>query len=167
MTLGASHKENVSWASLKRWIDQRSEDYGVILSPDYQRDHVWTDDQASKYLEWVFRGGKTGLEIHFNCPDWDGYSTAKPRPLELVDGKQRIKAVLDFLDDKVKVYGLLYSQFEDKLKSTTGPGFVIHVNCLKTRKEVMLWYVEMNSGGTVHSPEEISRVKSLISEEKA
>ena len=39
-------------------------------------------------------------------------------------------------------------------------------NNLKTRKEVLQWYIEMNNGGTPHTKEEINRVKILLETEK-
>ena len=35
-------------------------------------------------------------------------------------------------------------------------------NNLKTKKEVLQWYIDMNTGGTLHTAEEIKRVKKLI-----
>lgn len=43
---------------------------------------------------------------------------------------------------------------------------IINVNNLKTREEVLQWYIDFNAGGTVHSKEEIDRVKKLLEEEK-
>jgi hypothetical protein len=37
----------------------------------------------------------------------------------------------------------------------------VHVNDLKSKKEVLTWYIEMNAGGTPHSKEEIDRVTAL------
>ena len=39
---------------------------------------------------------------------------------------------------------------------------IIHVNNLKTKKEVLQWYIDMNAGGTPHTTKEIERVKKLI-----
>ena len=39
---------------------------------------------------------------------------------------------------------------------------MIHVNNLKTKREVLQWYIDMNAGGTPHTTEEIERVKKLI-----
>ncbi len=36
------------------------------------------------------------------------------------------------------------------------------MNDLRTEKEVLQWYVDMNSGGTPHTSEEIERVKRMI-----
>lgn len=38
----------------------------------------------------------------------------------------------------------------------------VHINDLKTRQEVLGWYIEMNAGGTPHSKKEIARVQSLL-----
>lgn len=40
----------------------------------------------------------------------------------------------------------------------------LNVNDLKTEKEVLQWYVDVNSGGTPHTNEEIERVKKMIQE---
>ena len=39
-----------------------------------------------------------------------------------------------------------------------------NVNNLQTREELLTWYLEMNTGGTPHSDEEIERVKGLLAE---
>ena len=41
---------------------------------------------------------------------------------------------------------------------------ILNVNDLKTEKEVLQWYVDMNAGGTPHTNEEIERVKRMIKE---
>ena len=42
----------------------------------------------------------------------------------------------------------------------------INVNDLPTRKNVLQWYIEHNAGGTIHTEEEINRVKELLKKEK-
>jgi len=41
----------------------------------------------------------------------------------------------------------------------------INVNDLQTRAEVLQWYIDFNSGGVVHTAEEIARVKALLEKE--
>lgn len=41
---------------------------------------------------------------------------------------------------------------------------ILNVNDLKTEKEVLQWYVDMNAGGTIHASDEIERVKKMIQE---
>lgn len=40
----------------------------------------------------------------------------------------------------------------------------LNVNNLKTEKEVLQWYIDMNVGGTPHTSEEIGSVKKMIEE---
>jgi hypothetical protein len=56
------------------------------------------------------------------------------------------------------------SEFTGRLDFSAG--FKIHIARLQTRKEVLDWYVNFNSGGTVHPKKEIDRVKKMIEIEK-
>ena len=40
----------------------------------------------------------------------------------------------------------------------------VNINDLKSKKEVLQWYVDMNAGGTPHTNEEINRIKKMIEE---
>ena len=42
------------------WLDRLINEEGLQLNPDFQRGHVWTEDQQVKFLEFILRGGKTG-----------------------------------------------------------------------------------------------------------
>jgi len=137
-------------------------EHGLNVDPDYQRGHVWTEAQEIAYVEHILRGGCSGKDIYLNHPGW--MKTFKG-PFEVVDGKQRIKAAMRFMNNEIPVFGTFKKDFEDRLPWMTCE-FIIHVNILKTRKEVIQWYLEMNTGGTVHTPEEIERVRQLLEKEK-
>ena len=53
-----------------------------------------------------------------------------------------------------------YKNFEDKPRMRHTLRF--NVNDLKSEKEVLQWYVDMNAGGIPHTSEEIDRVKAMI-----
>ena len=80
-----------------------------------------------------------------------------------VDGLQRLTAALAFLHDEIPAFGHYYSEYEDKLPFDVD--FIFNVNDLKTKAEVLQWYIEMNAGGTPHDSKEIDRVKALLSAE--
>lgn len=42
---------------------------------------------------------------------------------------------------------------------------LLNINDLKTKKEVLQWYVEMNENGTPHTSQEIEKVKTMLKEE--
>ena len=78
-----------------------------------------------------------------------------------VDGLQRITAAQRFVHNEIKVFGSYFNEYEDRIRvfSTT---MILNVNDLKTEKEVLQWYVDMNAGGTPHTNDEIERVKRMI-----
>ena len=72
-------------------------------------------------------------------------------------------AVKKFVHNEVKVYGYYYKEFEGPQR--LGNWLKINVNNLKTRKEVLQWYLEFNSGGVVHTNEELDKVRRLLKQE--
>ncbi len=74
-------------------------------------------------------------------------------------------AILGFLGNEVPVFGgYVYSDFGDKLRVIL-PRLKLHVNNLKTRAEVLQWYLDLNTGGVVHTSAEIEKVQRLLTEE--
>ncbi len=139
------------------WVEEQ----GLDLNPDFQRAHVWTQEQQIAYVEYFLRGGTSGRDLYFNHPGWMGSFTGD---FVLVDGKQRIEAFRAFMDNEFQVFGSYYRDFTDSFRFVDGT-FIVHVNNLKTRKEVLTWYLEMNTGGTVHTDDEIEKVRVLLDSE--
>lgn len=165
-TKRASYSTHVSWGYIEETLDHYSKrDLAHLdLDPDFQRGHVWTIEQKTAYLEFGLMGGTSGKDIYFNCPGWMGDFRG---PFVLVDGKQRIDAVREFLKNRVPIFGHFFSEFEDKMPPFSGEGcFTFHVNNLETRAEVLQWYLALNTGGTIHTKEEIEKVKLLLEAEK-
>ena len=163
LTKSSEYRINQSWSSLESFLAAQAEDIGLNLDPDYQRDHVWTREQEIRFVEWILRGGVSGRDIYFNSAGWMGVSNIAS-PLELVDGKQRLKAVLGFLRNEIPAFGTLRKDYEGRLPREAE--FIVHINDLKTKKEVMQWYVDMNAGGTIHTEAEIAKVREMIAAEK-
>ena len=146
---------NQSWKYMPEWISDQDE---LELDPDFQRAHVWTQDQQIKYVEFRLRGGSSGRDLYFNHPGWMGNFTGR---FVLVDGKQRLQAALKFMNNEIPAFGTLYKDYIDKIRLST-VDFIVHVNDLKTDKEVLQWYIDLNAGGTPHTESEISKVKDMI-----
>lgn len=132
-----------------------------MFCPVFQLGHVWNEIQQISYVEFVLRGGKSSRIVYFNCPSWNcevkdgGYND-----FVCVDGLQRITAVLRFMNNEIPAFGIFCKDYEDKLPVDVN--LVLNVNDLKTQREVLQWYIDLNSGGTPHSSEEIQRVKQLM-----
>ena len=108
-----SYQVNMSWEYLIEWLDQRVKEEGLQLNPDFQRGHVWTEEQQIKFLEFILQGGKTGRTLYFNDPYWH---SVRPKTgyadFVCVDGLQRITAIQRFMNDEIRVFGLLHSEYE-------------------------------------------------------
>lgn len=145
------------------YIENEIEKYHLEMNPDFQRGHIWTEDQQSKYIEFMLRGGKTGRDFYFN---WNQVTNE----YVCVDGLQRTTALQKFVHNELKVFGQYFDEFEfPKRKieyATSKYGCYVYQNNLKTKKEVLQWYVDMNAGSTPHTNGEIERVKKMIKEIK-
>ena len=89
--------------------------------------------------------------------------------MTLVDGKQRLEAVRKFVRNELPVFGgTLLNDFDNpkKLLRSNGAQFEFGVNVLKTRKEILTWYLQINTGGVVHTKAELDKVRGMLGEEK-
>ena len=148
---------NQWWIGLPRFLAESESETPIDMDPIYQRGHVWTSEQRTRYVEHILRGGQSGRDIYCNCVNWPGTG----EPYEIVDGKQRVTTALMFIDNKVSVFGgKFHRDFTGKLSAN----FIWHINDLPNQKAVMQWYLEMNAGMTAHTDEELDRVRKLLEE---
>ncbi|MEK4509477.1 hypothetical protein [Paenibacillus sp. FSL K6-2524] len=76
---------------------------------------------------------------------------------------QRYTAIKKFVNNEIEVFGYYFKEIEGSPRMAHD--IRVNINNLQTRKEVLQWYIEFNSGGTVHTKEEIDRVKELLAAE--
>lgn len=146
---------------LVNWVEREEAELGLQLNPDFQRGHVWTEEQQIRYLEYFFRGGKAGRVVYFNKPDWHiSVGEGSYNDYVCVDGLQRITACKRFVHNEIPVFGSYFKEYEDRPRMTYT--IKVNVNDLKTKNDVLQWYIDMNIGGTPHTEEEIARVKALM-----
>jgi hypothetical protein len=152
-----------SLPSFVKFIEENELEHGLQMNPDFQRGHVWTEKQQIAYIEFLLKGGKTARVIYLNNNQWNRFDSGEEYYV-CVDGLQRATAIQRFVRCEIKAFGFYYNEFEGSPRIMQG--VKININNLKTKKEVLQWYIEFNSGGTVHTKEEIDRVKSLLEQEK-
>lgn len=146
--------------TLEKW----QQEYGLDLSPDFQRGHVWTDEQRSAFIEYVLSGGPSGRDLYFSAQGWQ--TLTQKTAIQIVDGKQRLEAVLRFVTDRLRVRGKLRSEWTGVIRLEVGGSFRFHIaEC--SRPDALRWYLALNSAGTPHTPEEIERVRALLAAELA
>lgn len=161
-----SYEVNVSIDYFEKFFSSLEKEDGLQLNPDFQRGHVWGQSQQEKYVEYLFMGGKSGMVVYLNSPSWQRAKTTKYDDFVCVDGLQRITAIKIFLNNKIKAFGQFRDEFGDKIRrSVAVDNFKVNVNSLQTKEDVLNWYIQLNSGGTDHTKEEINRVKLLLDKE--
>ena len=140
--------------------------FTILFHPDFQRGHVWNREQQISFMEFLLKDPQDSKakSIIFNCRNWtQEYKEEDANIIYLVDGLQRLTAIRRFLNSEIPVHGHLLEEFENKtfLKRIY---LDIYVNSL-SKKEMLKWYIDLNSGGVLHTEEEINRVKKLMENE--
>ncbi len=144
------------------FINEQIENSDLQLNPEFQRGHVWTQNQQEKYIEFILRGGKSGRDFYFNLnPASNEYVC--------VDGLQRIMSFVKFVNGNIKVFGQYFHEFIINKRIAGGqplPEYKVnvHINQLEDQKEILGWYIDLNSGGTPHTNDDIERVRNMIRE---
>ena len=151
----ANYHVNVPWNHIDSFLGNA---VAVNMDPEYQRGYVWSLYQKERYVEYCLRGGKSGRDIYWNCPNWSANVGTTPwhDTLELVDGKQRLSAVQAFLSNQLRVFGKTLDEYGGprQLRSMYHD-FVFHVHNLPTQQEVIEWYLGMNTGGSIHTEDDL------------
>jgi hypothetical protein len=167
----ARYRTNVGWSYIEDTLKSYNERHeidgwlGLNLDPDFQRGHVWDEAKQIAYVEYKLRGGEYSDVILFNHPNWQGSYKGE---MVLVDGKQRLEAIRKFMRNELPIFGGNYlKDFDNPRQLLRSVDLVFCVNNIKTREGVLQWYLELNSGGVVHTKEEIQKVQNLLEEEKA
>lgn len=158
--------ESMSFRSLVR----RLGDEDPLTIPDYQRGHVWTEEQQARFIGFLAEGGEAPpifvqrWPLEANLPD------------ELIDGLQRVTAVVRFMRNEVpmeladgtRMFLRDFSESDQHfLTGYGGPRMEIRYVQLPTRAEVLHFYLRLNRGGTPHSDDEIKRVRAMLAQERA
>lgn len=134
---------------------------GQIIIPHYQRAAVWTPQQQAAFVGYVLEGGRTTTVFVREVDTDSGIQD------ELVDGQQRLRALCAFEDGLIPAVFPRSGLCAWKSKMTwSGWRTKSFPTCrfTGTDQEAMSLYLSLNSGGTVHTPEELDRVRRLIAD---
>ena len=122
---------------------------GWLVLPPFQRPPVWTRQQQVRFIESCWLGLPIGSFIYnrterFNSP-FDSW---------LLDGQQRVTAVLAYTSDEFPVFGYLFSELEDAdyrrwSMSVVFPNLVTNIDDEEALRDV---YDRLAYGGTPHEP---------------
>jgi len=149
------------------WLNEAIEQYSIDLDPPYQRGYIWTEEQESKFVGACLENYNTIPPFWFN---WKNKEFERDS-CEVVDGKQRIKASLRWINNEIiaqcpcgiKVW---YKNLDTIDLRNISTGVMFNWNFVDLgRIAVMQFYIRLNCGGTIHTEEELSKVRKLIENE--
>lgn len=138
---------------------------GLILNPDFQRGHVWSTEQQISFIENFLRGSAR-LVIKLNDLSENKEGDLPSYSWICIDGLQRLTALRDFMGGKFKIFDEKYGPeiITEGPAELKNKNWEIELYHFKHRKDILEYYLSFNSGGTVHSPEELNRVRQLLKE---
>ena len=112
-TRAGSYAVDIPLDRVPKWVANEQEDPGLVLTPEFQRGHVWTKKQQVAYLEFLLRGGRTGRDLYFNYPSQHvQVPDGAYNDYVCVDGLQRLTAIQRFFGNELKAQWLGHSQLE-------------------------------------------------------
>lgn len=138
------------------------------LTPDYQRGHVWKQEQRVYFIESLIRR-TAEAKVLFNCPGWTSASEEggdiPEHTFQCIDGLQRLTTLRMFMANEIKVFGG-YTAAQLKGTPFCPRNFRLQISIYQFnwRADLLQFYLDLNQGGTVHSVSELSRVQELLVE---
>lgn len=160
-TQDGHYATDVPLDSLADFVERWTRTHNWEMVPDFQRGHVWDESRQIAFVEHLLRGGQGSNVIRLNCPGWQRNLKGT---LQTVDGLQRVTACLRFVNDEIPAFGNLCSEHEDQ-EVLWKYQLRFQVNDLDSRADILRWYLEINSGGIVHTDDELQRVRDLLDAE--
>jgi hypothetical protein len=132
---------------------------GLDLNPDYQREHVWSEEQKVDLIDSIFKNieiGKFTIIRRKFSEELDNY-------YEVLDGKQRIQAILDFYECRFKYKGLTYNDLNwiDRNHFTNYSVSWAETEPL-TDKQKYRYFLKLNKCGVPMSKDQIEKVEKML-----
>jgi hypothetical protein len=127
---------------------------GKFPLPAWQRDSVWTMAQKVSFIQSVYLGYDLGSVVVNDYVTLKGDKLAKFSDC-LIDGQQRLEAILEYTNSELPVYGLLWKE----LTRSEQNRFLMReigkrmINCFDEDKLKQV-YNHLNFSGTKHKESE-------------
>lgn len=132
-------------------------DWGWVTDQtDYQRDYVWTEEDREQFYDSLFSGVDIG---RFVIIDYE-----YPRESELLDGKQRVNALRDLFESRVKYKGKYWHELSvrDRYIIENRNISLAQVRGEKLKKsDIYQYFLMLNKGGVPQSEDHLKSVKTL------
>lgn len=135
--------------------------FGVDMNPEYQRELAWEESDKVRLIDSIFNQVDIGKFVFRKLPfksDGPGY--------EVVDGKQRLNALLEFMADRFAYRGKKWSELSrfDRGYFESYSISYAELHESYTRAQVLELFVRLNTGGKPMDPHHLQRVALMAKE---
>lgn len=136
--------------------------FGVDTQPEYQRNLVWSVADKEALIDSIFNHCDIGkfLFVHKE------YAANTPS-YEVVDGKQRLMTLMEFMHDKFEHKGVLWSQMGQRDRHYLD-NYPIAVGIVEERHlkpgDKLRMFLRLNTGGHVVAKEHIDLVRQQLAQ---
>lgn len=131
-----------------------SDHMAIQMDPDYQRELVWTEKQKVGLINSIFRNIDIGKFTFIKLP----YSSNMYH-LEVLDGKQRTQAIVDFYECRFKYRGMTFNElhWRDRVHFKNYAVNWAETEPL-TQEQKYRYFLKLNVGGAPMAQEHIDKV---------
>lgn len=136
----------------------------IDFNPKYQRDLVWTTEQKEKYIKALIQD-KADITPTFITKPY----TANDYLYEVLDGKQRLNAILSYIKGEFSIDGIYYKDLTQAdvhkfLRTPYNYTIITYINekgenSMPENMKIEL-FLQINEYGTKISQEELTRIKN-------
>lgn len=134
---------------------------GVEDSPPYQRGLVWSQEDKDALIDSIFKRLDIGkfvfIKRAFHVDD---------AHYTVLDGKQRLNAVMEFVTDRFPYQGVYWSQLS-RSDRRAFEGIPVSFACINTplsHREELELFLRLNATGRAQSPEHLASLRRELSE---
>jgi len=140
--------------------------FGLDLNPDYQRDLVWELEDKLKLIDSIFNNVDIG-KFAFIRRGYDKTLYPTPHMYEVLDGKQRMTAIMEFKEDRFKWRGFFFSELHphDKWFFESYKISVAEIDGM-TKEQIYRYFLKLNTGGKPIAVAHLNKVQGLLEAEQ-
>lgn len=133
--------------------------FGVDMNPDYQRDFVWSEEDKVALIDSIFSNIDIGKFVFIHNEYTDDFL------YEILDGKQRLRAILDFYENRFAYNGKYYNDLSAYDKCWFENTRISVAEISKANKpDILKYFVMLNTTGKTMSHDHIDKIKKMLEE---
>ncbi len=143
-------------------------EYGIDLEPDYQRGNVWNEDQKVALIDSIFKNIDIGKFAIIRRPwPWGNDPNKTPFLCEMLDGKQRLTALVEFFCGRFRYRGKYYNDLHPfDQNHFRNYGVSVGESEGLTNEQKYRYFLKLNTTGSPVDPEHMERVEYMLEKAK-